>query len=70
MVGSKSDPKFDCRIGFVSVRADGMVTPRHKEDIAVLDNHGLIKVPKSESNRKRRKRGQSTNLDKPTWRRE
>ncbi len=26
------------------MRDDGMVTPRHKEDIAVLDDHGLVKV--------------------------
>src|SRR5580704_2642814 len=32
-------------VGFVSVRDNhGMVTPRHKDDIAVLDGHGLVKV--------------------------
>ena len=32
-------------VGFISVRDNhGMVTPRHEDDIAVLDGHGLVKV--------------------------
>ena len=32
-------------IGFVSVRHDDrMVTPRHEDDVAILDGHGFVKV--------------------------
>src|SRR5580704_15339102 len=32
-------------VGFVSVRDNHwMVTPRHEDDIAVLDGHGIVKV--------------------------
>ena len=32
-------------VGFISVRDNhGMVTPRHEDDIAILDRHGLVKV--------------------------